>query len=39
VRASIEVQTYDPEGSADEWDEAFGQFSRLMDAPIEGAVT
>ncbi len=39
VRASVEAQTYAPEGSADEWDEAFGRFSRLMDAPLEGAVT
>jgi rhamnulokinase len=37
VRASAEVRTYVPEGSADEWDEAFGRFSRLMAA--EGAVT
>jgi rhamnulokinase len=39
VRSSVEVHTHVPEGSAGEWDEAFGRFSRLMDAPLEGAVT
>ncbi len=38
VRASVEVQTYLPEGSADAWDEAFGRFSELVDSPLEGAV-
>jgi rhamnulokinase len=39
VRSSVEVHTYVPEGGADEWDEAFGRFSMLVDAPLEGAVT
>jgi rhamnulokinase len=39
VRSSIEVQTYAPEGSADEWDGAFERFSKLMDTSLEGAVT
>jgi rhamnulokinase len=39
VRSSTEVRTYAPEGEAGEWDEAFGRFSELMDAPLEGAVT
>jgi rhamnulokinase len=39
MRSSVEVHTYVPEGGADEWDEAFGRFSRLVDAPLEGAVT
>ena len=39
VQSSAEVQTYAPEDKADEWDEAFGRFSELMDAPLEGALT
>ena len=38
VRSSVEVQTYAPEGEAGEWDEFFKRFSRLMDAPLEGAM-
>lgn len=34
VRSSVEVRTYLPEGEADEWDEAFGRFSELVDAPV-----
>jgi hypothetical protein len=39
VRTSVEVQTYVPEAEAGEWDEAFGRFSELIDAPLEGAVS
>lgn len=39
VRSSVEAETYDPEGDAEGWDEAFGRFSELMDARLEGAVT
>jgi rhamnulokinase len=39
VRSSMEVQTYAPEGGADEWDGAFERFSKLMDTSLEGAVT
>ncbi len=39
VRSSIEVETYAPESSADEWDGAFERFSKLIDASLEGAVT
>jgi rhamnulokinase len=39
VRSSIEVQTYAPEGGADEWDGAFERFSKLMDTSLEGVVT
>jgi rhamnulokinase len=39
VRSSVEVQTYVPEAEAGEWDEAFGRFSELIDAPLEGAVS
>ena len=39
VRSSFDARTYDPEDKADEWEEAFERFSKLMEAPLEGVVT
>ena len=39
VRSSFDARTYDPKDKADEWEEAFERFSKLMEAPLEGVVT
>ena len=38
VRSSVEPDTYYPEDEAARWEEAFGRFSELMDARLEGVV-
>ena len=38
VRSSVRPDTYYPEDEAARWEEAFGRFSELMDARLEGVV-
>lgn len=37
VRNSVELREYEPEGNRDRWEEAYGEFTKMLDADLEEA--